>query len=135
MLIVEHVLGNAECSRVHSNLALAVFGWFMLGDQTIEGRLSRKRKKLKTSEYSASLFLDAIADNTDDVVCNLIHDKPSLCDFPENYSVNPEPHIEHNGSKRQPRCDRPILPLQNAQASRKGGRQRQRYQDCCSEYV
>ncbi|KAK6053307.1 hypothetical protein COOONC_09187 [Cooperia oncophora] len=74
--------------RVHSNFALAVFGWFMVGDQTIEGRLSRKRKKLKTSESSASLFLDAIADDTDDVVCNLIDDKPSLCDIPDNFSLN-----------------------------------------------
>ncbi|EYC37059.1 hypothetical protein Y032_0831g2584 [Ancylostoma ceylanicum] len=50
----------------------------MLGNLTSEGRLSRKRKKLKTSESLASLFLDAIVCDTD-IVCNLHHGKSSPC--------------------------------------------------------
>ncbi|WKY10258.1 hypothetical protein Q1695_002533 [Nippostrongylus brasiliensis] len=119
---------------LHSNFALALCGWFMLGDLTAEGRLSRKRKKLKTSESLASLFLDAIAYDTD-VVCNLNHDNSSLCRFSEDFSYQVERRIIHNGSQRQPRSDGSLLSLQNAKASRKGRRQGQRHQDCCSEYV
>ncbi|KAJ1351294.1 hypothetical protein KIN20_007280 [Parelaphostrongylus tenuis] len=48
---------------------------FML-DNPQEGRLSRKRKKLKTSESLAFLYLDAVVYDTTDIVCNLNHGKP-----------------------------------------------------------
>uniref|UniRef100_A0AAF5PUR0 Eukaryotic translation initiation factor 5 n=1 Tax=Wuchereria bancrofti TaxID=6293 RepID=A0AAF5PUR0_WUCBA len=111
-------------------------------DNPQEGRLSRKRKKLKETfeescgEESHCLFALNHVCHLEDTQCTSSGLVASALRFPPNVNSNTGflrslfiINLNRNGDQYQPQCARSLLSLQNAPSTSQGRRQRQRNQN------